>query len=249
MAYSWEREEEDDGILQGILDVGARTGSRVLDVLMQLDRPRRALWLGVIEGAEGGDVGDILEEAGKGWRLEKDVRTQDYMSEEFREEHPVLAGIGGFIGDVALDPLTYTGAGLMKGVAKGVGAVTPGFVKNMGAQFGETGLANALGIYGGRSLQAKKMLMSHRDKLAKEKFGIREEVTNLRTEIQKIADDTGTDYKTVARALNESLENPQILQPNQTADMFHILETGNEIGTKTSAQVLARELGMESDAA
>ena len=31
--------------------------------------------------------------------------------------------------------------------------------------------------------------------------------------------------------------------------MFHLLETGNEIGTRTSAQVLARELGVESDAA
>ena len=251
MAFSWDsfEEEEDDGILRSILDVGARTGSGVLDVLMQLDRPRRALWLGIEEATEGGDVGEILESAGKGWRLEEDIRTQDFMSPEFREEHPVLAGIGGFAGDVLGDPLTYFGAGLMKGVGKGVAAASPQFVKNMGSQFGETGLANALGIYGGRSLEAKRLLTQHKDKLFKDKFDIKEEVLNLRTEIQKIADDTGTQYKDVARALNESLENPQVLQPNQTADMFHILETGNEIGTKTSAQVLARELGVDSDAA
>jgi len=251
MSFKWYEEEleEEGGILQDVLDVGARTGSGVLDILMQLDRPRRALWLGIEEATEGGDIGDILESAGKGWRLEEDIRTQDFMSPEFREENPILAGIGGFAGDVLGDPLTYVGAGLMKTAGKGVAAVTPQFVKNMGAQFGETGLANALGIYGGRSLQAKRMLMGERDKLAKWKFNIREEVTKLRTEIQKIADDTGNDYKTVARALNESLENPQVLQPGQTADMFHILDTGNEIGTKTSAQVLARELGMESDEA
>jgi len=249
MAISWLEEEEDDGILQSVLDVGARTGSGILDILMQLDRPRRALWLGIEEATEGGDMGDILESAGKGWRLEEDIRTQDFMSPEFREENPILAGVGGFVGDVLGDPLTYLGAGLMKGVGKGVAAASPQFVKNMGSQFGETGLANALGIYGGRSLEAKRLLTKHKDKLFKEKFDIREEVTNLRAEIQKIAEDTGTEYKDVARALNESLENPQILQPNQTADMFHILETGNEIGTKTSAQVLARELGVESDAA
>jgi len=63
MSFKWYEEEleEEGGVLQGILDVGARTGSKVLDVLMQLDRPRRAAWLGVIEGFEGGDIGDILE--------------------------------------------------------------------------------------------------------------------------------------------------------------------------------------------
>ena len=249
MAFRWLEEEEDDGILQSILDVGSRTGSGVLDVLMQLDRPRRALWLGIEEATEGGDIGDILESAGKGWRLEEDIRTQDFMSPEFREENPILAGIGGFVGDVLGDPLTYLGAGLARTAGKGIAAASPQFVKNMGAQFGETGLANALGIYGGRSLEAKKLFLKHKDRLAKEKFDIREEVTILRTEIQKIAEDTGTEYKDVARALNESLENPQVLQPNQTADMFHLLETGNEIGTRTSAQVLARELGVESDAA
>ena len=66
MAFRWLEEEEDDGILQSILDVGSRTGSGVLDVLMQLDRPRRALWLGIDEATEGGDIGEILESAGKG---------------------------------------------------------------------------------------------------------------------------------------------------------------------------------------
>ena len=63
MAFEWYEEEleEEGGILQDILDVGARTGSKVLDTLMQLDRPRRALWLGIEEATEGGDIGDILE--------------------------------------------------------------------------------------------------------------------------------------------------------------------------------------------
>ena len=64
MSFEWLEEEEDDGILQSVLDIGARTGSGVLDVLMQLDRPRRALWLGIAEATEGGDVGDILESGG-----------------------------------------------------------------------------------------------------------------------------------------------------------------------------------------
>ena len=42
-------EEEKRGVLSWITDMGKETGSVVLDVLSQLDRPRNALWVGMNE--------------------------------------------------------------------------------------------------------------------------------------------------------------------------------------------------------
>ena len=205
-------EEEDRSILESIGVAGARTGSKILDVLMNLDRPRRAVWLGIEAATEGED---ILEAAGKGWRLEEDLRTQDFFDPKWRKEHPVLSGVAGFAGDVLGDPLTWFGAGAARAVGKGIAAATPDAVRHLGAQFGETGLANALGIYGGRSKIAKEMADQTRGRVVGSKINIEEEVKNLRAEIQKISDDTGASYTTVARALNESLESP-LLKPRAT---------------------------------
>ena len=98
-----------------------KTGSAILDTLALLERPAQALKVGLRETGIGGydpTPEGFLAGMKKGFFGEDQVRTQEFMSEEFREEHPWLAGIGGFVGDVLTDPLTYTGAGLVRGVGK-----------------------------------------------------------------------------------------------------------------------------------
>ena len=99
------------------------TGSAILDTLSLLERPAQALKVGIRETGIGGY--DPTPEGfwagmGKGWRGEDTVRTQEFMSKHFRTEHPWLAGIGGFVGDVLTDPLTYVGAGAVKLMGKGL---------------------------------------------------------------------------------------------------------------------------------
>ena len=72
--YLDETEEEEKTLLEMMKDLGARTGSGILDTIMQLDRPRRAVFLGAEAAVEGDDV---LEQALKGLKLEEDLRTQD----------------------------------------------------------------------------------------------------------------------------------------------------------------------------
>ena len=271
--YDIRTDEEEESLLEMLKGVGARTGSRLLDTIMQLDRPRRGVFLGAEAAVEGDDV---LEEALKGLKLEEDLRTQDLFKTkkgkeligkftgdpEYAEKHGFQAGVAGFVGDVAFDPLTYVPfIGGWRFLGKLGMAVTPTIIKRMGAQFGETGLANALGIYGGRSKIAKQMLDKARDRMAKSKYDVRQEVTDLRVEIQKIADETGTEYKDVARALNESLESPLIKEardipggtrpttPGETPEMFPDSFDDLDVGKLTSREVLERELGMDSERA
>ena len=99
------------------------TGSALLDTLSLLERPAQALKVGIRETGIGGydpTPEGFLAGLGKGWRGEDTVRTQEFMSKHFRTEHPWLAGIGGFVGDVLTDPLTYVGAGAVKLMGKGL---------------------------------------------------------------------------------------------------------------------------------
>ena len=99
------------------------TGSALLDTLSLLERPAQALKVGIRETGIGGydpTPEGFLAGMGKGWRGEDTVRTQEFMSKHFRTEHPWLAGIGGFVGDVLTDPLTYVGAGAVKLMGKGL---------------------------------------------------------------------------------------------------------------------------------
>ena len=98
------------------------TGSYVLTALEMLERPAQALKVGVKEAFDDDEEG-FFEGVRQGWMGEDEVRAQDLLSDEFREDHPVLSGAFGFAGDVLTDPLTYTGAGLARAGIKGTGAL------------------------------------------------------------------------------------------------------------------------------
>ena len=68
------------------------------------------------------------------------------MSDEFRDEHPWLAGIGGFIGDVLTDPLTYAGGAIFKVGAAGAKALPGAAMVGRGAgRLAETDVVQAAG--------------------------------------------------------------------------------------------------------
>ena len=119
--YSFDDEEE-----KGFLPA---TGSAVLSALELLERPSQGLKVGIKEAfdddEEGFGTGFM-----RGLKGEEEVRVQDYFDPDFVKQHPILSGVGGFIGDVLTDPLTYTGAGIARGIGKGVSATakaTPGY--------------------------------------------------------------------------------------------------------------------------
>ena len=209
MAQDWSAyaspTPQEQGILSSVGLTAKRTGSKLLDILMNLDRPRRALWLG-IEASLGED--DVAKAMKEGWSLERDLRTMDFFSEEFKEEHKILAPVAGFVGDVLGDPLTYVGAGAAKGIAKGVSAVTPSVVKNLARNLGRTDIARGVGVYRGDVRVAKEAADKARLSVAGQRSLIEKETKALRGEIKRMAGAAGVSYDDAARAFAETIENP-----------------------------------------
>jgi len=69
----------------------------------------------------GGSLIDALTGAKKGLEGKRKVSYSDVL-EEHGVENKWVRGVGGLAGDILLDPTTYVGPGILKGVAKGVGA-------------------------------------------------------------------------------------------------------------------------------
>ena len=85
-----------------------KTGSRLLDLISPLDIPRDALATGVSNLAHDESFFEGVKE---GAATGEQTSTRELLSDEFREEHPIMSGVAGFVGDVATDPLTWTPAG------------------------------------------------------------------------------------------------------------------------------------------
>ena len=101
---------------------GPGVGSKLLYGLSLLERPAQALKVGVKEALDEDDEG-FLEGMRQGWLGEDEVRGQDILfNDEYAKNHPILAGVGGFLFDVATDPLTYFGPAIARTVGKGVKA-------------------------------------------------------------------------------------------------------------------------------
>ena len=209
---------KDDGILSSIGLTAKKTGSKLLDVLMNLDRPRRALWLGL---EAGGNDKDILKSMKEGWSLEDDLRTMDFFSKEFKEEHKILAPTLGFVGNVLGDPLTYVGAGVARQIGRGIAAVTPKQLKNLGINIGRTDLARALGVYSGDVRIAKEAADVARLRTAGKRHVIEGDVKELRNSIKKMAAVAGVSYDDAARAFNQAIEKPI---PGFTGDITKVFD-------------------------
>ena len=233
-AYAHQPTPQDDGILSAVGLTAKRTGSRLLDILMNLDRPRRALWLGLEAGVNDKDILKAMKE---GWSLEDDLRTMDFFSKEFKEEHKILAPTLGFVGDVLGDPLTYVGAGVARQIGRGIAAVTPKQLKNLGINIGRTDLARALGVYSGDVRVAKEAADKARLRVAGRRHVIEGEVKVLRESIKKMAGAAGVSYDDAARAFNQAIEKPF---PGLTGDITK--EFPPDLIERGMDNVLRREL-------
>ena len=180
----------------------ARTGSGILNTLALLERPAQALKVGIRETGIG-DYDETPEGffagAGKGWRGEDEVRTQEFMSDEFRDEHPWLAGIGGFIGDVLTDPLTYAGGAIFKVGAAGAKALPGAAMVGRGAgRLAETDVVQAAG-------RAFNVPIGREAKIAKYYADQARAGAATRTVVRKVGGETGDEAAAVGPPLQETV--------------------------------------------
>ena len=134
-------QDQQNSILKGQLlekyddKIEPNTGERgIMDHISFLEKPRSALLVGAKESELGGDLFraaggvDLTPEEGfwegfgRGWNLEEEIRTQDFLPDDM---NPVLKGVLGFVGDVATDPLTYVGGSAIRGLGSVISKSTP----------------------------------------------------------------------------------------------------------------------------
>ena len=117
---------QDDGE-KSIFDIAKDVGSTLLspasaalEAISYLDKPRGAIAGGVNALL---DNTDLVEGIKKGW--DENTSWKEALPDQFKEEHPTLSSLAGFVGDVVLDPTWLVtpakiGAGLAK-TSKAVG--------------------------------------------------------------------------------------------------------------------------------
>ena len=190
------------------------TGSYVLGALEMLERPAQALKVGVKEAFDDDEEG-FFEGVRQGWMGEDEVRAQDLLSEEFREEHPVLSGAFGFAGDVLTDPLTYTGAGLARAGIKGTGALAKALPGAAAVGRGtravmETApvksIARAFNVPVGRERQALELGKEAMDIKLSHTRGIEQIVDDYQSLVDDIVAKRGYDKELVDRAFVDIIE-------------------------------------------
>ena len=159
---------------------GPGVGSKLLYGISLLERPAQALKVGVKEAIDDDDEG-FVEGLKQGWLGEDEVRGQDVMfPKEYIEKHPILAGISGFLFDVATDPLTYAGGFLFKGASAGAKAAyrtLPGSsreavakgVKDLGQSKIVEDIARGVNVPYGKAKQVKVEALKHLNKLQQNK--------------------------------------------------------------------------------
>ena len=173
---------------------GPGVGSKLLYGLSMLERPAQALKVGVKESLDGDDEG-FLEGMKQGWLGEDEVRGQDILfNDDYAKQHPILAGIGGFLFDVATDPLTYFGPAIFKAGAAGVKAgyktlpqgareATEAQVTKLGQQKAVQDIARGLNVPYGAAKKVKMQSMQALNRLQ----GRKNETDKLIKEYQKWA--------------------------------------------------------------
>jgi len=202
-------DEEKKGVLSWITDMGKDTGSVILDVLSQLDRPRNALWVGMNEALKKDDPTAFFGGAARGWKKEEVIRGMDLLKARYPDwvkDHPYMSGFAGFGLDIGTDPLMYIGPGMMRGVGKGIGILTPEWLKKGGRSLGQTDLARALNIYTGESRDVKMLADAAKGRMKGRNIMIEKDVQNLQNKIKVLSERAGVSYDDAARAVNESVE-------------------------------------------
>jgi len=205
--YGLPKEEEKKHILDFVANLGKETGSKLLDTLMNLDRPRNMAFMAAREAIQKGDVS---EAAKLGWSRDEDFRTIDILKKRFPDwvaEHPYVSMTAGVAGDIALDPLTYiAGVGLIGKGLKGLSMITPSVIKNAAKGIAQTPLATALNITAGETAAVKRAGMTARDLIKGQNVVITRGVRLLDNKIKKIAKAAGVSSDDAGAAIVASIE-------------------------------------------
>ena len=207
--------DEEQGVLEWISSLGQNTGSRLLDVLEQLDRSRNAVAVGMWKTMEEQDPTAFARGLKSGFNREEIVRTKDFLGKRYPEwvkEHPYWAGMAGFAGDVVTDPLMVVGAAPFKIAAKGVGFLTPEKVKSGISALGQTDLARGLNIYTGESKEIKDMADIAKGRMRGATSRSIEDAKNLQSQIMHIVKNTGVSYDDAAKGITQSVESARALE-------------------------------------
>lgn len=118
-----QQDDSEKSIFDIAKDVGSALlspASTALEAISYLDKPRGAIAGGVDALL---DNRDVVEGIKKGW--DENTSWKEVLPDQFKEEHPTLSSVAGFVGDVVLDPTWLVtpakiGAGLAK-TSKAVG--------------------------------------------------------------------------------------------------------------------------------
>ena len=211
--------------------IAPHTGERgILDYLAALEKPAQALKVGLKESALGGDLFraaggvDLTPEEGfwegasRGWSGEEEVRTQDFLPDDM---NPILKGVLGFAGDVATDPLTYVGAGVIRGIGSTIARATPRSVakkltaaKNtmfekelpIGDGIGMKDLARWFNAPVGKGRQVKGIYGTAQNHLRRMEKEMAEELPKLNKFFQARATTLGVSASHVHRAFRDTME-------------------------------------------
>ena len=211
--------------------IAPHTGERgFLDYLAALEKPAQALKVGLKESALGGDLFraaggvDLTPEEGfwegasRGWSGEEEVRTQDFLPDDM---NPILKGVLGFAGDVATDPLTYVGAGVIRGIGSTIARATPRSVakkltaaKNtmfdkelpIGDGVGMKDLARWFNAPVGKGRQVKGIYGTAQNHLRRMEKEMAEELPKLNKFFQARATTLGVSASHVHRAFRDTME-------------------------------------------
>ena len=201
--------DDNRGVLGWISSMGKETGSIILDVLSQLDRPRNALWVGMNEALKEDDPTAFFGGASRGWKREEVIRGRDLLKDRYPDwvkEHPYYSGFAAFGIDLATDPLMYIGPGMMKGIGKGIGALTPEWLQKGGRSLGQTDLARSLNIYTGESRDVKMLADAAKGRMRGANMAIEQDVKALQAKITSLSQKAGVSYDAAAKAVNQSVE-------------------------------------------
>ena len=114
-----ENQQDEPSILSGGEGTYTRAGTGVAKTILNvLDQPKSTITTGIRYGLDEDQETNVVEGMIKGLLGKKHTSTADILRDQ-GVTNPWVLGVGGLVGDVALDPLTYVGVNRVKGLTAG----------------------------------------------------------------------------------------------------------------------------------
>lgn len=196
-----------DTIKEKAVNALKSSGNRFLDTIAWLDAPRNALW----QGSKELPVNEYSDPAGefmKGLKRETFGSTQELIPEEFTEANPVTSIVGGLVGDIATDPLTYTPAAVFTAPLKGIGkaAKLTGLINPLSRLADDSKLLRWLNVYTGDSKVAKEIADKYRNYKSAVRYRGIEDAQAFQKEMESLANEMGITVDALKADITRNIE-------------------------------------------